>query len=50
MQVRHTCHTSYQIVYHLVWCPKYRRPVLTGDRSDRLVELIGEIVPELGAR
>jgi putative transposase len=48
MDVRHTRHTAYQIIYHLVWCPKYRRPVLTGDVSDRLVALIGEIVPELG--
>jgi len=21
----------YSLQYHLVWCPKYRRPVLTGD-------------------
>jgi putative transposase len=48
MDVRHTRHTAYQIIYHLVWCPKYRRPVLTGDVSDRLVSLIREIVPELG--
>ena len=31
-----------------MWCPKYRRAVLTGDVSDRLVVLIQEIVPELG--
>jgi putative transposase len=48
MDVRHTRHTAYQIVYHLVWCPQYRRAVLTGDVSDRLVVLIREIVPELG--
>ena len=48
MDVRHTRHTAYQIVYHLVWCPKYRRAVLTGDVSDRLVVLIQEFVPELG--
>ena len=48
MEVRHTRHTAYQIVYHLVWCPKYRRAVLTGDVSDRLVALIQQIVPELG--
>ena len=36
------------MIYHLVWCPKYRRAVLTDGVSDCLVELIGQIVPELG--
>lgn len=31
VDVRHTRHTAYQIVYHLVWRLKYRRPVLTGE-------------------
>ena len=35
-------------MYHLAWCPKYRRAVLTGDVSDCLVTLMQEIVPELG--
>jgi putative transposase len=48
MDVRHTRHTAYQIIYHLVWCPKYRRPVLTVAYIARLVVLIHEIVPELG--
>src|SRR2546423_4514701 len=48
MDVRHTRHTAYQIVYHMLWCPKYRRAVLTGDVSDRLVALIAQIVPGLG--
>ena len=38
----------YTLQYHFVWCPKYRRAVLTGDVSDRLVALIQEIVPDLG--
>jgi len=46
--VRHTRYTAYHIVYHLAWCPKYRRAVLTGDVSDCLVTLMQEIVPELG--
>ena len=28
--------------YHLVWCPKYRRPVLTGAVAARLKELVAE--------
>ena len=42
-----TRHTVYQINYHFVWCPKYRRSVLTGDISDRLVQLIPQKVTEL---
>lgn len=43
-----TRHTVYQINYHFVWCPKYRRPVLTGPVSDRLVELLPQLVTDLG--
>lgn len=28
--------------YHVVWCPKYRRAVLTGSVADRCRELIAE--------
>jgi len=41
-------HSVYQINYHFVWCPKYRRPVLTGQISDRLVQLIPQQVNILG--
>ncbi len=34
--------------YHLVWCPKFRRPVLTGDVSDRLVEMLQILVGDIG--
>ena len=44
---KQTRHTRYNINYHFVWCPKYRRPVLTGAISDRLVELIPQKVKEL---
>jgi putative transposase len=33
---------------HLVWCPKYRRPVLGGRVAGRLVEVIVEIADEHG--
>src|SRR5919202_641092 len=29
--------------YHVVWCPKYRRPVLTNPVDARLRELISEV-------
>jgi putative transposase len=35
--------------YHLVWCPKYRRPVLVGDVAARLQVLLAEKAAELGA-
>lgn len=37
-------HAVYEIRYHFVWCPKYRRPVLTGEIANRLEGLIHEIV------
>lgn len=30
----------YNVKYHLVWCPKYRRKVLVGIITDRLKELL----------
>jgi len=45
---KQTKHAVYQISYHFVWCPKYRRPVLTGDVSDRLVQLLPLKVADLG--
>ena len=44
---KRTRHATYQIRYHFVWCPKYRRPVLTGPVSDRLVELLPQLVKDL---
>lgn len=32
--------TAYNIGYHLVWCPKYRRKVLVGEVAERLKELL----------
>jgi putative transposase len=34
--------------YHLVWCPKYRRKLLTSPVDDRLKELIVETAEEHG--
>lgn len=35
-------HTVYNLGYHIIWCPKYRRKVLTGDIEVRLKELLRE--------
>lgn len=34
--------TVYNVGYHLIWCPKYRREVLTGEVKTRLKELLLE--------
>jgi putative transposase len=39
----------YSCKYHVVWCPKYRRKVLTGKIETRLKELIHETCLELQA-
>lgn len=39
----------FSLKYHLVWCPKYRRPVLTGEVAARMRELIEQVAVELEA-
>ena len=31
MEEQHTKHVTYKIGYHFVWCPTYRKHILTGD-------------------
>jgi len=38
----------YNIGYHLIWCPKYRRKVLTGTIAARLSELLFQKAEEIG--
>ena len=40
----------YNLGYHLIWCPKYRRQVLTGEVAVRLKELLYEKGEELGCQ
>ena len=46
--VKRTRHATYNINYHLVWCPKYRRAVLAGPVGIRLADLIRQYVTDLG--
>jgi putative transposase len=39
----------FSLKYHLVWCPKYRRPVLVGAIAERLKALLTEKAAEIGA-
>ena len=36
----------YQTAYHVVWCPKYRRSVLTGTVAESLSVLLSEVCEE----
>ena len=48
MDVKRTKGAVYNINYHLVWCPKYRRSILTGQAAIRLRKLIGDITQQYG--
>jgi putative transposase len=43
----HSNTSVFNIGYHLIWCPKYRRKVLVGDMEIRLKELLFEKAAEL---
>ncbi len=43
-QYRHTSHTTYSCLYHIVWITKYRKKVLQGDIGYRLREIIRQIL------
>ena len=45
--IKRTRHAHYNINYHFVWCPKFRRPVLAGDVGKRLTELLHQEVNRL---
>jgi putative transposase len=36
----------YSCKYHIVWCPKYRRKVLTDEVAERLKEVIRQVCAE----
>lgn len=42
MEYKSKRNVVYSCKYHVVWCPKYRRKVLTGEIEARLKELIVE--------
>src|SRR5215207_9722100 len=47
-EYRRTAGAVHSLGYHLVWCPKYRRPVLVGRVAERLRELLGAKCAEHG--
>ena len=43
-----TRHATYNLNYHIVWLPKYRNAVLTGEVADRVNSILHEIADEKG--
>lgn len=39
----------YRCTFHVVWCPKYHRPVIKGDIDVRLKEITRQVCGERGA-
>ena len=48
MDYKRSKHQVYLINYHLIWCPKRRKPVLVGGVRDRLEQIIRRVAEELG--
>lgn len=47
--IRSNNNVVYRCTYHVVWCPKYRRPVITDDVDVRLKQIIREVCTERNA-
>lgn len=45
-QLQSGAHSTFLLTYHLVWCVKYRRSVLTHRIGDRLKEMVTDILKE----
>lgn len=46
VEIRSNNNITYQCAYHVVWCPKYRRPVIENDVATRLKQIIREVAAE----
>lgn len=44
--VRSNNNVVYRCAYHVVWCPKYRRPVIEDAVDERLKQIIREVCAE----
>ena len=48
MRTKKTRHAVYNVNYHLVWCPKYRKKVLVGKAKKLVEETIREVCSKRG--
>ena len=46
MEYKSNLNVVYSCKYHVVWCPKYRRRVLTSEVEERLKALLHEVAEE----
>ena len=46
MNIKRTSHAVYEAKYHLVWCPKYRKKILTEEIQTRVSKLFHEIADQ----
>ena len=46
-KLKHNITSVVNIGYHIVWCPKYRRKVLTGKIEFRLKEILPQIAEDM---
>ncbi|MCL4318845.1 MAG: transposase, partial [Firmicutes bacterium] len=42
MSYKYNNNVAFSCKYHVVWCPKYRRPVLVDGVDERLKDIIGQ--------
>lgn len=49
VQTARSAGAVFSLKYHLVWCPKYRRPVLVGAVAERLTSLLAEKAAQVNA-
>lgn len=48
MELQRSRNSVYNIAYHLVWCVKYRKPLLVGKMADRLKEILRQVAGDNG--
>ena len=44
--VKSNNNVTYSCIFHIVWCPKYRRSVLIDDVAERLKQILREVAQE----
>ena len=44
--VKSNHNVTYSCIFHIVWCPKYRRSVLIDDVAERLKQILREVAQE----
>lgn len=49
MKTNKSAHSTHTLNYHLIWCTKYRKTILTHDIGDRVKEIVSEVAAEQNA-